>query len=118
MGTAGRDGGGGDGGLFGREEQREGSPIPCTELPAGRTDVAGPLYRAQQGERGANKCITVQQQQARRRQWCITGWRETGNQSRANASCSAPNTIPSDANVPECNAFAMEHQAVLLIKSQ
>ena len=44
--------------------------------------------------------------------------RETGNQSRANASCSAPNTIPSDANVPECNAFAMEHQAVLLIKSQ
>ena len=63
MGTAGRDGGGGDGGLFGREEQREGrgSPIPCTELPAGRTDVAGPLYRAQQGERGGGEPINALQ---------------------------------------------------------
>ena len=38
-----------------------GSPIPCTELPAGRTDVAGPLYRAQQGERGGGEPINALQ---------------------------------------------------------
>ena len=47
--------------LGGRSRGREGSPIPCTELPAGRTDVAGPLYRAQQGERGGGEPINALQ---------------------------------------------------------